>query len=636
MDSIKEMFQNVEVMPIDLGVLIVYLLVMTSIGVISRKSSVNISDYIRMGCKSTWWVLGLSIFMQMVSAITFTANCSQAYLVGWSSMLLSAGAVIGLLIQATYFAKRMRRTRAVTPMDAVRDRFGPVVEQIKSYTGCLSGTFWGGVMLLGLANFISAIFNIPVPVVTVMVGIVIILYSVSGGSWSVMISDSLQALVMISICFALFILSMKAIGGFDGLLAGIHSAGLTEDYQVFKKMGHVYTSTAGKIGKGFFTPGWLSASLFYGILMAVGLNTSYRYLSVKDDRSASKAALLAAILLAAAQLVFFVPPMVARLLYQQDVEALAAVARPAQISEVVSSADGKPEVSALWKRASLGNSADGAYAVVAKKLLPPGLLGLVLVAMFAATMSSLDSALTGTAGIIAKNIYPPMARLFKRKLMSDKKQLVMTQIINLLLGVWAITLALILAKNAGGGGVFKISMQMMLFLAPIGLPLAVSLLIKRLPSWAPLAGMVTGLMAGGVLQFGNSWGPAWKEILDPLLWHHRMYITLAAGLIPTLLTRFWWNSSPQAYKDQVEAFFEKLRTPVHFENEVGGAEDGIQMKRIGGLGFTVALLLMNLLFFAQDPSGRWTILGVSGSIGIFSLTLFVLGTVRHKKEQSVR
>lgn len=634
MNAIKEMFQGIDALPVDLGVLVVYLLLMASIGMISRKSSTNISDYIRMGCKTTWWVLGLSIFMQMVSAITFTANCAQAYLAGWSALLISFGTIIGLLVQAGFFSKLMRRTRAVTPLDAVRDRFGPVVEQVNSYVGSLGGIFWGGVMLLGLSNFISAVFNIPVPVVILFAGVVILLYSVSGGSWSVMIADSLQSLVMVSICIALAVLALNSVGGIGGLLDGIEEAGLSGDYKLVKEAGHAYTSTAGQVGKGYFTVGWILGAVFYGIVMAISLTGSYRYLAAKDDKNAQKAALFAAVLIALSQFVFFIPPMVARLQYQPQVEALARVQSVESPATVSADASGEPAPPSIWKQASLSNPADGAYAVAAKNLLPPGLLGLVIVAMFAATMSSLDSCLTGTAGIVTKNIYPPLARLFKRDLMSDKKQLLMTKIVNLSLGLWAMFMAFMLAKNSGGGGVYEVSLKLMLLTTPIGLPLAVAFFAKRIPSWGPIVGMATGLSVAIVMQLGGDWGiEPLAAVLDKLLWHHRMYISIGAALIPTLLTRFWWKSAPQAYKDQVDEFFRKQRTPVCFDDEVGGAEDGIQMKRVGGLGLALTGVLLSLLFFANDATGRWTVGGISLFIGGISLVLFVVGSARHKLEE---
>jgi hypothetical protein len=144
--------------------------------------------------------------------------------------------------------------------------------------------------------------------------------------------------------------------------------------------------------------------------------------------------------------------------------------------------------------------------------------------------------------------------------------------------------------------------------------------------------MGVGVFSAVVMQFGGTWSPGWKEAMDSLLWHHRMYITLGASLIPTLLSALWWRNTPQEYKDRVDDFFKKIETPVQFENEVGESEDGIQMKRVGGLAMVVALILLCLIFFTEDASGVWTIFGIAGFIGTIALTLFLIGTVKHKRE----
>ena len=57
------------------------------------------------------------------------------------------------------------------------------------------------------------------------------------------------------------------------------------------------------------------------------------------------------------------------------------------------------------------------------------------------------------------------------------------------------------------------------------------------------------------------------------------------------------------------------------------------MKRVGGLGLVLTLILLSLLLFAQDTAGQWTVIGISAFIGSISLILFVFGSVRHKNEQ---
>src|SRR5690606_2711707 len=115
---------------------------------------------------------------------------------------------------ALVMAPIFRRTRAITPMDAVRDRFGPAAEQITAYVGLLSAFFFAGFFLLGFSTFASALLGVPFSWMVVGIGVVVVFYSVSGGSWGVQITDSLQALILIPGTIAVAVLCLIEIGGF--------------------------------------------------------------------------------------------------------------------------------------------------------------------------------------------------------------------------------------------------------------------------------------------------------------------------------------------------------------------------------------------------------------------------------------
>jgi len=637
MESIGHMVQGWEISMVDVGVLVVYLVLMAGVGYICRKASSNVSDYIRMGSKGTWWLVGMSIFMQMVSAITFTANCGVAYLAGWSVLWTSLGTVLGLLIQGVFLAGWMRNTRATTPADTIRRRFSPAMEQIFVYIGVASSMLWGGVFLLGLANFISAAFNLPVNAIIIFAGVVVVFYSVSGGSWSVMITDSLQSLIMVPVCIVLAWLSLKAVGGFHGLHEAIQAHGLAADYKLIVEPNHIYSSSAGKIGKGYFTAAWVLASMAYSIIISTQMTTCYRFLAVKTSRDAKKAAFFAAALIFIGMFIWFIPPMVGRVLYEKDIEALAR--NPVAIEKMAQTAAEPSPEEALDEdmpppppksRAQLSNPADGAYAVVAKKLLPPGLLGLIMIAMFAAAMSSLDSFLTGTAGLVGKNIYPPLARKLGLKKLSDKGLLVFTKGVNLALGLWAMWLAYYLNKTSGGGGIYEISLKIILLVGtPLGLPYTLAFFAKKLPSWAPLVGAFFGLMASSAFMFGKSWGWDW---VGDLMWHQRMYISVIMTLLPTYLTSVFWNRTSDDYKAHVAEFFKLLKTPVDFEQEVGEADDHSQLKIVGGLGMLIAVLILTLLFFVKETDPRYGVIFVACFIGGISAWMYFTGRARQKKE----
>jgi hypothetical protein len=100
----------------------------------------------------------------------------------------------------------------------------------------------------------------------------------------------------------------------------------------------------------YFTFGFFGAWYLNTTVQANSLGFSGKYLTVKDDREARKAAVFTAILATVAALVFFIPPMTARLLIPAEVAALG-----------------------------LPHQAEGAYAGIALYLLPTALVGMVLV-----------------------------------------------------------------------------------------------------------------------------------------------------------------------------------------------------------------------------------------------------------------
>jgi len=647
METIRNLFTGWAVSRVDIGVMLGYLVLMMLVGWRCKGISKNISDYVRMGCKSTWWLMGTSIFMLITSAGAFTGEAGQAFMSGWSFILFSAGLLFGYLMMALFFAPWMRRTRAVTPTDTIRMRYGPVVEQFNAYISMVIGMIWGGVWLFGFAIFMAVVFHIPVPVVIVFIGIVVIFYSVSGGSWSVQITDTLQAYVLIPIALVVLFLSLKEVGGIGGLFQGIETHGLAEDYKIIMPLGHQYTTDAVKVGAGYFSIGWLVAQFAYRFLVSANMTASWRFLSCKTDADARKAALLAGVLLFLGSFVWNIPAMVGRIQYEDEILALGTP------SEIVAVADAGAPPPTDTNTVRLNNPADGAYAVVAKNVLPPGLMGLVVVGLLAATMSSLDSAMTGNSGIICHNVYPPLMRLFGKEPWTGHKLLTLTRVVNFLSGIWAIVLALLFWKMAGAKSIFDIGLNIMgLMATPMVSAMVLSFFVKKLTWWAPLAGMGLGLagsllfmtasslaeamavaswipdgMATGLSNFGN-----W---INGLMWHQKIFITLGLSILPALGSVFFWKNSTPEYRQRVDTFFKQMSTPVDFKKEVGEPMDDMLLKMIGRLGLVIAGGILLLIFFAKDAGGRYSpasilsILFVAAFIGAISTAMLLTG---RKKE----
>jgi len=698
MGTIKEWFNfsQWDISSVDIGVIVGYFVVMLVVGWICKGISKNISDYVRMGNKSTWWLMGTSIFMMMTSAGTFTGGPGQAYLSGWSFVMFGAGSLFGYLFMAAFFAPWMRRTRAVTPPDAIRLRYGPIVEQIQAYIGSVGGMLWGGMFLYTFGTFMAVVFGVPVPTVIVIAGIVVIIYSVSGGSWSVQITDTLQAYILVPIALVVLFLSLKEVGWFSGLQEGIAAKGLQDDYKILMEMGHTYSSKAAKVQPGYYTIWWLGARFLYSFILAANMTACWRFLSVKSDRDARKAAVFAAILLFFGAAVWCLPGMVGRIKYEAEIDALAkytkkgaaalveketaatqpttqvaastqgAKTQPATQVAMEAAAADEPlasspatapaiELPDRPKGAKLNNPADGAYAIVAKNILPPGLLGLVVIGLFAATMSSLDSSLTGNAGIVTKNLYPPLMRLFGKTPWTGKKLVRLTQAISFLLGCWAMVLAMLLWKYTGEMSVFDVGQEIIsLISAPMVAAMVLSFFVPWLPWWAPLFAMAVGLPMSVFFKFSSplvawladlSWlHPAISTQLGDfgrwvgaLMWHERIFFNMAFTIIPAFSTIIFWHTATPEYRRRVENFFKQIHTPVDFKKEVGEAMDHTLMKIIGILGLVIAGAICILIPFSTNDEGQLElesvlgILFVSGSVALISTIMLIGGLKAERK-----
>ncbi|MBN2582042.1 MAG: hypothetical protein JXL80_03170 [Planctomycetes bacterium] len=590
----------------DYGAIGGYILLMIIVGLVCRNISGNISDYIRMGGKSTWWMAGLSVFMASFSAATFTGYAAQAYLAGWSFVINYIMVAIIFFIQAAIFAPWMRNTRAVTPFDAIRLRFGPKIEQMVVWIGLPGSFIWSGMFLLTLATFVSTVFGFTLWQVILVVGVVLVFYSVMGGSWSVQITDNLQSFLLLPIVTVLAFLALKHIGWIDGLFGAIKEQNLTADFALLKSSDHVYTSSAAKVKPMFYTWPWLAAMICSTFMGAVNMNSCYRYLSIKTGRDARKAAILAGTLTLLGAFIWGLPAMVGRLSFAAQIEALPLKA-----------------------------PADGAYAVTAMNLLPPGLLGLVVVAMFAATMSSMDSNLTGTAGNLTKNLYVPLAKFLGFKPLEGRKLLLLAKLLNLGLGLWAIGAAFLFHKFGSSVGIFGIMQEIMVLVGvPLGTPFVVSFLMKRVPKWAPVVGLACGVLTTVTLKFSGAvfgWFGYNGDILTvfglhrELYWHEQFFVVSAAALVPTMLTRFFWFTSDATFRQRVDNFFRTIHTPVNVEKEVGREIDHSQLKTVGGLGLIMTVFLTPLIFTARTFTGHMCVIFIWTFVLVISGLMYLRG-----------
>ncbi|MBN1901629.1 hypothetical protein JW926_09935 [Candidatus Sumerlaeota bacterium] len=555
-------------------VISMYLIFMLLTGLAFRRLIRNFSDYFRSGCRATWWLVGASVFMSAFSAWTFTGAAGVAYASGISVAIIFLANSFGYLVNFLFTAPYFRRMRAITFPEVIRQRFDTQTQQFYVWVGVIPGILTAGLTLLGVAIFTSAVFGFNLQITIVVLGMVVLMYSTIGGKWSVMATDFIQTLILMPMALLVSYLSLRYIGGFSELIAEIKRQNLPD-----------LIHFVDRAPKSQFTSGWIVAMFCYVFISYNSMGASSKFYACKDERGARKAAALAFFLMLFGSFIWFIPPIVARLKFSAIVNAQA-----------------------------LTKPAESAFAVISMHLLPKGLSGLIVVAMFSATMSSLDTMLNGHAAIISQDVYIP----YFRPKASQREIFIVGEIASIVVGFLIISSALYFSTQKDNS-LFEYMMKFGSLLGtPMIVPMFMAFFIKKAPRWSAVFSICCAFVFS-YLSYRNEWS-----------YEKTVFTNLTAGVVSFLLTTFFWKFSSAEYPKKVEAFYRKLRTPVDFEKEVGKPNDALQLKIVGYVVFSISAFIFLLLLVPNPLSGRLQILFIGCVILFLS---FVMMAAAHSAKK---
>jgi SSS family transporter len=571
---------QIEISNIEYLVIVGYLVLIVAVGVVFRKFSSNTKDYFIGGAKGSWWLVGSSAFMSAFSAWTFTGAAGVAFESGFSVMIIFLGNAFGFFLNFLFLGPWLRQMRVTTFPEAIAGRFGETTRNFYALFEVPIRILYSAMALYGLGIFCSAVFGYDIYHVIMVCGVVVLFYSATGGRWAVMATDFLQGLILVPLTLIIAWLCIGQLGGIDAMFTQIDAQGLSDEFQMINST---------EAFAGAYTWGWASAMVTKGFLVFNSMYAGPRYFSVKDGQEARKAAILAAVLFLVGGLVWFLPPITAKLLYAEQVTGLA-ISKPAE----------------------------AAYAIASINVLPVGLIGLVVVAILTATMSSMDTGLNTNVAIMVKDIYPKLVRRFKWTEQPEAVLLGYGRILTWIMGVLVIVLALQLARQEGKG-IFEIMLDIgALLMSPIQIPLMWGLFIRRTPWWAALSSIAFGFAVSLIAFFDVPLSAFGFPAEATWTFQMKFFGVLAAGSAGFLLSIPFAPPTRSPHRKAVDAFITKMKTPVDFDDEIGAANDLLQLKVIGKFGAAIALFIAAMLIIPNPPDGRLAIAALALTIGALS------------------
>jgi solute:Na+ symporter, SSS family len=487
----------------DYFILVGYFVLMLGIGAYFYRFMRGMKDYFSGGNRIPWWLSGVSFYMTSFSAYAFITYSALAYSYGWVGITLLWLSMPATMVSVTFFAKRWRRARIDSPVEYLETRYSPIVRQLFAWHGVPVRVFDDSLKLIAVGTFVSVGLKLPMRTSMLVSGGIMLAYTLMGGLWAVTVTDFVQFIVLSS---AIVILLPLAIVRAGGLAAIVHNSPPGFFHLTSPQYNWVYICSQ-----------LLLASLCFS---ALHWQLVQRYYCVPTERDAQKVGWLVVVLYFIGPPLMFFPPLAARQF-----------------------------VSGLTKDTEI-------YPTLCAHLLAPGMLGLMIAAMFSSTMSALSGDYNVCANVLTTDVY----RRLLRPQASQRELVHAGRLMTVLVGALSITLALAMA---GGGSERLFRNMVKLFstaAAPVAIPMLLGLTWPRATNRGVLTGFAAGLSTGLILLWRL---PDQVELLD-LHWKKENLIlicTVAATAVPAVLVSLAQHL-PEADRKRIAAFHERLRMPI--------------------------------------------------------------------------
>ena len=423
----------------DVAIIACYFLTMIAVGAAYARHMRSADMYFAGGKQLPWWLGGISFVMSYLSALSIIVYAGLGYQYGLVALALYWTTVPSAFLITWLFARRWRRAGVITPTQFLEERFSPSIRQLFVWSGVPLKIIDEGLKIVAIGIFVSAGLGVSATTSMVAIGVTILAYSVAGGLWAVVVTDFVQFILVTGGVLLLLPLSYRAAGGW------MHFVHTTPD--------------------GFFHPthapySW-SYIVAFLVLSCLSLSGNWsliqKFYSARSDREAVQMGWLASLLFLMLPPLWIFTGMLARTFVSPQ-----------------------------------GFDPQTIYARLAGQLLPYGMLGLIVAALFAATMSVLSSGYNVMSAVLTLDVYHRWIRP-----QAEQKELVLVgRLLTAVIGV--VVLLIALAISYYHWSIFNTMVAAFGFLLPpTVLPLLAGLLSRRLSSAGALAGFVFGLIIGG-------------------------------------------------------------------------------------------------------------------------------------------
>jgi len=469
---------------LDWIILSVTLLFIVAYGTIRTRGSKNVEEYILGGNETPWWTVGLSVMATQASAITFLSTPGQAYHDGMGFVQFYFGLPLAMVVICITFIPIYHKLKVYTAYEFLEQRFDVKTRTLASLIFLIQRGLGTGLTIYAPAIILSSLLGWNLNLMNLIIGVMVIIYTVSGGTKAVNVTHKQQMFVIMTGMFITFYIILDYLPENLNFNNVLHIAGANEKMDIVNfsfDPEERYTIWSGIAG-GFFL-----------MLAYFGTDQSQvqRYLSGKSIRESQMGLIMNGLLKVPMQFFILLIGVLVFVFFQfhkaplhfnpNNVEIINKSVYKDQYAGLEKQLDGvaeeKEEISMLYvsqlnqdydnkelhnKMIALNtrerdlrdqakelikkvddktevNDKDYVFIHFILNYLPQGLIGLLLAVIFSAAMSSSASGLNALASTTTIDIY----RRYVKEEHDDKHYVNATKLFTLLWGVIAILFACI-------------------------------------------------------------------------------------------------------------------------------------------------------------------------------------------------
>ncbi|WP_405206772.1 sodium:solute symporter [Aquimarina sp. LLG6339-5] len=239
---------------IDWIVLIGTLLFIVLYGVWKTRGSKSVQDYIRGGNEAKWWTIGLSVMATQASAITFLSTPGQAFHSGMGFVQFYFGLPIAMIIICIVFIPLYHKLKVYTAYEYLESRFDLKTRTITAFFFLIQRGLGAGITIFAPAIILSAVLGWDLTTLNIIIGILVIAYTVSGGTKAVSVTQKQQMAIIFTGMFIAFFLIISYLPDNVTFSKALEIAGASGKMEVLDfsfDLSNRYTVWTGIIGGTF-------------------------------------------------------------------------------------------------------------------------------------------------------------------------------------------------------------------------------------------------------------------------------------------------------------------------------------------------------------------------------------------------